>query len=253
MKIYVINLDKDTDRLFHMKNKFSTFTRIPAIQGDNILVKRLNSSLTPAQLGCYLSHKRALQQFLREENEEYLVLLEDDVIPTSTFPKINDIIKTFPTNFDICWIGNCRGKWPRNPCNEYSEPSYEYEKLDQFNQFIWKIDGTSKDNYPIGGYGLVFSRKGAIKALELIEKDKYNTPIDICYVKSELENYMTVPSLIVHCYLFDSNIAKENQSENILKSDYGSNQRKNKDENFFLLFLLLIVIVNLFLWISKNV
>jgi GR25 family glycosyltransferase involved in LPS biosynthesis len=102
MKIYVINLDKDVDRLNAISRQLESFglswERIPAIYGkdykggeydENGSRVKNGRTLSFAELGCALSHKRAYQKFLETE-DEYALILEDDVIFTE---KIDHILK----------------------------------------------------------------------------------------------------------------------------------------------------------------
>lgn len=233
MKIYIINLEKDHDRFLNTKEQLllnnipeSYITRIDAIYGKKLDKNILDSSnLTPSQIGCLSSHVKTLKQIIKD-NVEYALVLEDDVVLSEWFSKLEEIISTLPKTFDICWVGNCRAKWPRNTCSIIPDPSYDYKKLEKINDYIWRIDGKSHDNYPMGAYGLVISKKGAKRALDIVLSNKFVNPIDVIYVKSDMENYMTVPSIITHCYDFGSNIApdpylivKKNPFENVWKKN----------------------------------
>jgi hypothetical protein len=233
MKIYIINLEKDYERYMNTKKQLllnnisdSDITRINAIYGKKLDQNILNSSnLTPAQIGCLSSHVKTLKQIIKD-NVEYALVLEDDIVLSEWFPKLEEIISTLPKTFDICWVGNCRAKWPRNTCSIIPDPAYDYKKLEKINDYIWRIDGKSHDNYPMGAYGLVISKKGAKRALDIVLSNKFMNPIDMIYVKSDMENYMTVPSIITHCYDFGSNIApdpyliiKKNPFENVWKKN----------------------------------
>jgi len=232
MKFFIINLEKDKERYKHIcnqldSNNLKNYERIDAIYGKNVY-DNYNTKLRPAELGCYLSFQKACHAIIKQDLE-YGIVLEDDITLTEWASKLEEIIKTIPTSFDVCWIGNSRAKWPRNTCNLI--PDYDYEKLSKYkiNDFVYKIEDVSGSNYPIGGYGLVVSKKGAMKILS--ETNNYKDPIDEYLVKNlKLEKYMTIPSIVIHCYDFGSNISitpvdlKQNPFENIWK--------KNKTQEF---------------------
>lgn len=229
MRTYIINLDKDKIRLKNTINQLETYNildyhRIQAIYGKELDLKNFPKRLTKEQIGCFLSHINTLYKIIIDDIDIALVL-EDDVTLSEWFPKLDEIINTLPEDFDICWVGNCRSKWPRNNCNIIPDPPYEYEKLEKINDFIWKVDGNSEDNYPMGAYGLVFSKKGAKESLKIALDNKYSNPIDVVYVKSNLNKYMTIPSIITHCYNYKSNITDTmfqnyiNPFENIWKKN----------------------------------
>lgn len=88
----LINLDRSRDRLAvtgaHLHREGITFTRIPAVDGkalslplpgiDPELYKRRHGrSIRPGEIGCYLSHMRAMRTFLASPHR-YCVILEDD-------------------------------------------------------------------------------------------------------------------------------------------------------------------------------
>jgi glycosyl transferase family 25 len=92
--IYVINLDRDAERLASIRDNLGrlglTFERIPAVVGKEVpdwekLVdlptyrwrNRLDAPRA-GEVGCYLSHLKAMEAFLRTE-APWCVVLEDDV------------------------------------------------------------------------------------------------------------------------------------------------------------------------------
>jgi GR25 family glycosyltransferase involved in LPS biosynthesis len=98
--VFVINLDKDVDRLAFMDaqlRKLSIeYERQPALRGTDIDPNEYNESealergkhaLIPGELGCAASHKRIYQHML-ERGLEYAIVLEDDVELPSDFKSI---------------------------------------------------------------------------------------------------------------------------------------------------------------------
>lgn len=93
VQAFVINLDRSPERMAIMKPRLNRLLikwhRVPAIDGhqlnlssvddvDDVAYRRRNGkTLNPAEVGCYLSHLRALDQFLQSD-AEYGLLLEDD-------------------------------------------------------------------------------------------------------------------------------------------------------------------------------
>lgn len=110
--IYVINLDKDTDRLKRITHYLNPtfFKRIPGIYGEhenfvnNPDVFFTSRYLVPkSALGCTLSHRLAMKTFLKESHKPYVVILEDDAEPTTPtyMDKIEESIKNAPPDWDI--------------------------------------------------------------------------------------------------------------------------------------------------------
>ena len=225
MKIFVINLEKDKDRLDYMSTSLSQFNfknweRIDAVYGKYLPdLEKYGKILNPSQIGCYLSHLKTYQQII-DQNLEYGVILEDDVTLTEWFPKLEEIINSFPKDFDVVWIGNCRGKWPRNPCNIIPDYDYDFLEHRKIGDYVYEIaqDCLATDNHPIGCYGIVVSRKFVEKFLKLPFEEHFKKPIDNFLVENNsLKRYMTVPSIIIHCYDFGSNIDETSNNKDHMK------------------------------------
>ena len=243
MKVLIINLEKDKERFLNITRQLEDYDcydyhRIDAIYGKNIYKdfqsKITNLSLFDNEVGCYLSQMKAFSQIV-DKGYEYALILEDDVTLTDWFPLLPQIIDNyFPKTFDICWVGNSENKWPRNPCNII--PNYDYKKIEKnrINKFVYKIDENNGDNIPIGSYGLVVSNKGAHKILR--EKNHFSQAIDQFLVRNpNLEKYMTIPSIIIHCYDFGSNIR---QGSHLETNPFDNVWKKNKKEETNVLELL---------------
>ena len=85
-----INLDTETDRKDHMEGLFDFYgienTRISAIdaRGDNdvsdFLVGKFPELVTQGELGCALSHLKAIKYFYYETDLDYIIIAEDDIV-----------------------------------------------------------------------------------------------------------------------------------------------------------------------------
>lgn len=92
--LYVINLDRDKDRLELLRRNFEalglSFERVPAVMGKDLHDWRAWVDMTtyagrnrqdeprPGEVGCYLSHLKAMETFLRTD-APWCVIFEDDV------------------------------------------------------------------------------------------------------------------------------------------------------------------------------
>jgi GR25 family glycosyltransferase involved in LPS biosynthesis len=110
--IYVINLDKDKDRLAKMKHRLGAnkFTRIPGIYGNDydysndVSVSYTCKHICPKSvIGCALSHRLALKTFIETSKKDYLLLLEDDAEPIhkNFIEKTEQAIHSAPANWDV--------------------------------------------------------------------------------------------------------------------------------------------------------
>jgi glycosyl transferase family 25 len=118
--IYYINLGKDIERNSKIKNVLDKlnikYERIEGINGNDIHIEKkytvLHTSefpMTRGQYGCYLSHMKCYEKFIKSKYE-YLIILEDDVILrdnfiesiTSLFQNYNKLLKNI--DFGINWL-----------------------------------------------------------------------------------------------------------------------------------------------------
>ena len=106
---YVLNLDRSEKRMDEFKAAFDatnlTVERIPAIDGslidtnsfanDSVCRNEMGRSIQKGEVGCFLSHKKALEKFLTTE-AKYAVVFEDDAVPDNEFNDIiNEIVERF--------------------------------------------------------------------------------------------------------------------------------------------------------------
>lgn len=85
-----VNLDTEIDRQEHMNGLFDQYgienTRISAIdaRGDNdvsdMLVGRIPDNVSQGELGCALSHLKAIKHFYYETDLDYIIIVEDDIV-----------------------------------------------------------------------------------------------------------------------------------------------------------------------------
>ena len=78
MKIFLINLDRDTERLAHMRKQLDgvAFERVPAVDGSKD--PPTTKGLTRFELACLESHRIAWRQFLNS-SENCACIVEDDL------------------------------------------------------------------------------------------------------------------------------------------------------------------------------
>lgn len=118
--IYVINMKDSTERLNKIKKEFSkinkSFTRIDAIVGKNLTkneIKNETSKMceyfcTPSMIGCFLSHRKAWETMIKN-NDKYAIIMEDDCVFQNNFNKnLDKIITELNTDYktwDFVYLG----------------------------------------------------------------------------------------------------------------------------------------------------
>lgn len=88
-KILWLNLDSDTHRRVYMENQFDYWqidnhVRMPGYDARNedisyLLKGRIPDDMTPGEVGCVLSHLKAIKYFYEETNDPFVLIAEDDV------------------------------------------------------------------------------------------------------------------------------------------------------------------------------
>jgi glycosyl transferase, family 25 len=124
LAVFVINLDNSTDRLAHAKDRLDVaglhFTRIPAFDGRGKDVSAIpeydrkatlawfGRELMGGEIGCYLSHLRAIDAFLATTSD-YGVVFEDDIdLPDGASDILSEVVKQSARlggGFAVCNLG----------------------------------------------------------------------------------------------------------------------------------------------------
>ena len=125
--------------------------------------------LTSGELGCFLSHKKALEYFLANGARKGLIL-EDDARLRDDLPQIIKRLEPHSEKLEIVrFLGN--QKVINSP----------HRKLVQLKDDSWLV--RLKSIYG-GAYAYLVTRKGARKMLDYLDSHKSAYPIDILYGRS---------------------------------------------------------------------
>jgi len=109
--VYLVSLERDSDRRENLKERFPisypTMNHIVAVNGNALSAKEYfnyvyhtpqlyNRVMTPGELGCTLSHIKALETFL-ESGQTRALILEDDVLgDDDAIKSIHELSKVLP-------------------------------------------------------------------------------------------------------------------------------------------------------------
>jgi GR25 family glycosyltransferase involved in LPS biosynthesis len=217
--IWMINLDKDKERLEYIKT-YSPFLPKPINRwkatygkeedrtdanndGVHYLLSRSNDAeenknsnkvlSKPGEIGCWLSHKRLLRHLsqLQVSSSTGHLILEDDVIISEDFTRRWELIKhKIPRDWDMIYlnIGTIRG--------------------DRINEHVirWKNTG----EWGNAGTAAYIVRHGALN--HILEKLRFMTsPIDVqyFYMLGDLNIYIVDPEIISTNTEFESSIDQQ--------------------------------------------
>ena len=161
IKYYVINLDRSPERLSNISaqcKKYNIdFVRIPGFDGSTLDLEKLaddtacryemGRSIQPGEVGCFLSHKKALDAFLSSE-DDFAVILEDDAILSKNFSKsISDICSFIDQNQQLNVFAVNLGASD----HKYSTPITEYDHTTLLRAH----------RFPMLATGILWTRHGA--------------------------------------------------------------------------------------------
>lgn len=123
---FIINLDRSKDRLLHTQQQLDlagiAHSRVPGIEGKNITIphpqyhklayilkhgKRTNLS----EIGCYLSHLKSYEVFLKSDHK-YALICEDDITIPANTKNIIDLIISANTQWDMVKISKINSSLP---------------------------------------------------------------------------------------------------------------------------------------------
>ncbi len=177
---YVINLDRSKERWQrineHLQSMGIESERIRAVNGAALLdeeitryctpdlnQKQFFMSLKPAEIGCFLSHMRALETFVNKSEKSYSIVLEDDV------EFIGDV-----EEYKHQWLDAVQGQ-DATMLKIYSRRKVKgdlvYSKHDN-NTIRPRI-------IPLGTQATIYNYAAAIKLLKVYRQ--FGMPIDVAY------------------------------------------------------------------------
>lgn len=172
--IFYINMDKDKDRQEYMEKQLSNITRehyrIAGVNGHKInntesdtvdgLTFKNKYNLTKSEIGCTLSHIKAITTAYKLE-KEYAIICEDDVCfdNIKLVEPISEIIKNAPQNWEILQLSI--GTTDFDKLEKYydnSKPKY-IEYKDYAGIFCYLINKKGMEKIAKRGFNIVPFKK----------------------------------------------------------------------------------------------
>ena len=120
MQTFVINLDKDTERMDALHDHLVScdlgddYERVAAETGWNEEMPEWMKHTCPSNVnGCFASHRKCWKEII-DRNLPCALILEDDVRFTADAPLVlSDALAKLPPDFDILYLG-CNGECDEN-------------------------------------------------------------------------------------------------------------------------------------------
>lgn len=211
-KVYVVNLDKDKERLAsfdrQMKKQNINYTRFPAVLGSKVntseyLTEFCNKHCTDGMKGCALSHHMIWQEAY-EKKYNYILVFEDDALLNDNFDtKLKEVWSQIPDDFDIVYPG-CRLR-----CDNSSVLANTVNKIT--NSDIEKIDENIHSfGGDLGTHCYIISRKCIEKIHNEIIATHVDMQLQIWINTMDLSAYFISPVIVtIDDEQFESNIAEQ--------------------------------------------
>lgn len=203
--LFVINMKFRTDKKKRMEDELKkhglSAEFIDAIVGynididkmvsNNLINNKINRPMRRGEIGCYLSHIKSWESFLKS-NYKYALILEDDAVFLNDFKnKLNDLMEEIDFPFDIIYLND--------NCEHHFGDKCLYGVQKSKNLFKPGTVG-------YGLYGYLLSREGAKKLIDIALP--IEMPIDDktmrMYEDGELIGYKLIEPYIFVASIIDS-------------------------------------------------
>ncbi len=203
--VFIINLEKDTDRKKHMENLCNLYgikpSFIHAVYGNELsdkeikdiidnekAIRYIKRPLTNGELGCLLSHKRIYKKII-EENINIALIMEDDVLFDNNLLDFLNYLDNLPKNFDVILLGHHTPTSRSIP----TKTNLWYKK-----RIACKFVLKKPAELACGTYGYLVSNQGAKKLYNMLEK--IFLPIDHYTGNYRFVNVYLLDPPIIHIY-----------------------------------------------------
>lgn len=180
-KIFLINLERSKGRLERASHQIKStgldFERVSAVDGATLTddkiaevfdaktaKRRFQYNLTAGEIGCYLSHIKCWERII-EDDLDYAVILEDDLILDSNFPSVLSAVSKLQSNWHYLKLS----------CPFKPRPYQLSETVKVDNDKSVSLVNYKKS--PTGTVAQIVSREGAKRLLE--KRPPFFRPIDV--------------------------------------------------------------------------
>jgi glycosyl transferase, family 25 len=213
---FLINLDRQADRLAKMKREFEqknlTFQRICAIDYQTLSQQTLEKSydkkaaitqereLTCGEIACGLSHMACWQKII-DDDLTGAFIFEDDAVLMTDAPKAFEQIDFLHRNNEI----------PQDSVILFTHTPY-YKKSNIERKLTKKTALYTSYGTPFAAYGYYISKTAAKNLLNTVEKSKLCFPIDHWWIwaeQSQITLQNTIPYCVRHNFDLHSNLDQE--------------------------------------------
>lgn len=234
-KVYVINLEKDKERLEYitaqLKAQDIEFERFEAVDGSKIkddirLTSQCNTRCPDGLKGCAISH-RTLWETMIEKDYKNILILEDDAILNSNLnSELQLSWNEVPNDFDILYLGSTFYCGDTSSYNKLVT-KLTNRKIENISENILKTEGCG------GLYGYIISLSGAKNLM----KEPIGFHVDD-FINGQVQKY-SLNAYAFYPVLIEANNKKSNLSQyyppflsSILSNIHITDQKNNQSLNW---------------------
>ncbi len=166
-KVFCVNLDKRTDRLLNFENQvkkydLGEFSRVSAIDGSTIDVKKYTNKLRAGELGLVMTNLEIIKES-KKNNYRNILIVEDDCFFSEEIKNIEEYFNLLPSDWDMLYMGGNHNTHMRVP------PPIEV------NEKVVKLHSTYSTHF-VGIKNTLYNHIESIIS-------KYQEPLDLSYVR----------------------------------------------------------------------
>ena len=188
--IYIINLERRPDRLRQCLAQFSPnqVRVVRAVDGYDIETEK-PSPMTLGEIGCFLSHQKAVE-LIATHTAPYGIVLEDDAVIEHSPDRLSRILASLPTDTDVVALG-CNSL-PPSKMHPVIGELYALHEYDLY-----------------GTHALLYTKRGAAKVLEAMKAAGPHQPFDVWLGRHpSIKMYVVSPPLARPRHIQDSETQK---------------------------------------------
>lgn len=237
--IFVINLDRSTERLKNITKNFQehgiNFERYGATEGIKLSYNEIENEASLlcrtlicnyGMVGCAISHKNLWKRLVSDPNADYYIIMEDDAIIDNDFKNIIQEIDSIKDKLNIDILSLYCGPFKNVQCNHITQ--------------VYTLSNgiiIGKPIFPLSLIGYIISKQGAKKLLSSIIK-----------INAGIDTEMALKNMFddLNYYSLSKNIIKHNW-------DMLSEIEVNHDNKSILLNILLALGLNDIYWLLNSV
>ena len=197
-KVYVINLDKDVERLrtidTSLRKQGISYQRLQATVGSKVssdprLTQLCNSFCTDGIKGCALSHHRIWEDALQNGYSRVLVFEDDALIPDDFDKKVREVMVSLPESYDVLFLG----------CQYFCRNETVIEKVghtlmgtapEAVNEHVQKVSGS------LGAHATIYTQVFMKKIIQEPIETHIDVQIQRWINKYDLNAYGLNPELV---------------------------------------------------------